>query len=173
MQQRNLGNKSALPLRLSRRQLRFAHLGKTPAKFSLSWTNCFDRNDILGQQVVRELADFGSTSFGQLLESYSQSLLPDRRGAPTEYVRRRQLLYTDPAYAAVKRNIVYFELINAVVNGGDMQSPESLSFAKQMLSEAKNSFQYLATREEPSQQLLSALDNAINVSCDQDSEGTS
>jgi hypothetical protein len=119
------------------------------------------------------LADFVSTSFGQLLESYSQNLLPDRRGAPTEYVRRRQLLYTDPAYAEVKRNMVYFELINAVVNGGDMRSSESLSFAKHMLSEAKNSFQYLATRDEPSQQLLSALDNAINVSCDQDSEGTS
>lgn len=122
---------------------------------------------------MRELADFASTSFGQLLESYSQNLLPDRYGAPNAYVRRKQLLYTDPAYAEVKRNMVYFELINGVVNGGDMRSPESLSFAKKMLSEAKDSFQYLATREEPSQRLLSALDNAINVSRDQDSEGIS
>ncbi|KAI8670659.1 hypothetical protein NCS57_00538300 [Fusarium keratoplasticum] len=138
-------------------------VGSAFAAFKNAAEICPPGNDILGQQVVRELADFVSTSFGQLLESYSQNLLPDRRGAPTEYVRKRQLLYTDPAYAEVKRNIVYFELINAVVNGGDMRSPESLSFAKQMLSEAKNSFQYPATREEPSQQLLSALDNAINI----------
>ncbi|KAJ4328844.1 hypothetical protein N0V84_000631 [Fusarium piperis] len=69
-------------------------------------------------------------------------------------MRKRQLLYTDPAYAEVKRNMVYFELINAVVNGGDMKSSESLSFAHQMLSEAENSFQYLATQ----------LDNTIILS---------
>lgn len=125
---------------------------------------------MLGQQVVRELADFVSTAFGQLLESYNQNLLPDRQGTQSDAVRRRQLLYTDPAYAEVKKNMVYFELINTVVNGGDMKSSESLSFAQQMLSEAKNSFQYIATREEPSQQLLSALDNAIIVSSDQHCE---
>ncbi|UPK90045.1 hypothetical protein LCI18_000980 [Fusarium solani-melongenae] len=139
-------------------------VGSAFAAFKKAADICPPGNDILGQQVVRELADFVSTSFSQLLESYSQNLLPDRRGVQSEYVRKRQLLYTDPAYAEVKRNMVYFELINAVVNGGDMRPSESLSFAKQMLSEAKNSFQYLATHEEPSQQLLLALDNAINLS---------
>ncbi|KAM0427822.1 hypothetical protein ACHAPT_007279 [Fusarium lateritium] len=117
-------------------------------------------SDLLGQQVVRELADYVSTAFGQLLEFHNQNLLPDKRGV-NDSARRRQFLYNDPVYAEAKKNVIYFELINAALNGGG--DTESLTFAQQMLAQAQNSFQYMATREEPSQQLLSAFDNAIKI----------
>lgn len=79
----------------------------------------------------------------------------------------------DPAYSQVGRDLIYWDLINAVFVGTDGgidwdkakgEAGKSTAFALKMLGNSQQTFASLATSAEPSQQYRVALEAVCKVS---------
>ena len=82
----------------------------------------------------------------------------------------------DPAYAEIKRHIIYLDLLNVTLTSGrdggvnwematgaDRVSTKCVHFAWKMLEDARTSFRQIAIGEEPSENLQLILDTAVEV----------
>ncbi|RMJ18622.1 hypothetical protein CDV36_001733 [Fusarium kuroshium] len=148
--------------------------------------------DILGQQIVEQLADSLTTALNQTIPTLVSNLSPvSKSSAFTDMARgiignKSAVLdngvaptgpsatNADPAYNQVGRDLIYWDLINAVFISsdggidwdkakGEAGKPSPPAFAAKMLGNSQQSFASLATSAEPSQQYRAALETVCKI----------
>ncbi|KAH3005860.1 hypothetical protein KXW60_004413 [Aspergillus fumigatus] len=155
---------------------------KASDSFPSSW-------DILGQQIVGELADTLTTALGQAITAYTSNLNPVARAEkgngeappppPPASPKPKSPLpqYSDdPAYVQVKPAMVYLTVLNALLTSGKdggvnwesaVDSPDkpdkTASFTSKMLKDTLERFEESATENPHSQKLLEVLQTATEV----------
>ena len=153
--------------------------------------------DILGERIVEQLVDGLTTALSQAIPTLASNLSPVAKA--TEYANMAKGIIgqssnniatadnglapalsatrpkdaADPAYNQAGRDLIYWDLINAIFIGTDggldwdkakAEAGKSTAFAVKMLGNSQQLFASLATSAEPSQQYKAALETVCKVS---------